>query len=153
MRRKDKEITDKSKIETIIARATVCRLAMVDGNRPYVVPLCFGYQDDTLFFHSANTGKKLELLRGNNRVCFELDVDCKVISGDKACDWGMHYQSVIGHGRAAFLEDPAAKQRALDIIMQQYAGSDNAFDYEDSALGHTVVFQVRVESMTAKQSG
>lgn len=153
MRRKDKEISDNSKIEAVIARATVCRLAMVDGNRPYIVPLCFGYQDDTLYFHSANTGKKLELLRSNNRVCFELDVDCNIISGDRACDWGMHYQSVIGHGRAEFLEDPAAKRRALDIIMQQYAGPDNAFDYDDSALGRTVVFRVRVATMTAKQSG
>ena len=153
MRRKDKEITDKSKIEAVIARATVCRLAIVDGNRPYIVPLCFGYQDDMLYFHSANTGKKLELLHSNNRVCFELDVDCKIISGDKPCNWGMHYQSVIGHGRAEFLEDPAAKRRALDIIMQQYTGADNAFEYDDSALGHTVVFQVRVASMTAKRSG
>ena len=65
MRRKDREINDKFAIESIIRKASVCRLAMVDGNRPYIVPLCFGYQGDALYFHSANVGKKLD--RANKR--------------------------------------------------------------------------------------
>ena len=153
MRRKDKEITDKSDIEAIIAKARICRMGIVDGNRPYIVPLCFGYQDNTFYFHSASDGKKIELLRSNNRVCFELDVDCKVVGGDTACDWGMHYKSVIGFGRAEFVEDPVEKKQALDIIMRQYAGMEGSFEYKDSALRNTVVLQVRVVEMTAKQSG
>ena len=50
MRRKDREITDRSKLEKIIKKSRICRLAMVDGNVPYVVPLNFGYCDGTLFF-------------------------------------------------------------------------------------------------------
>jgi nitroimidazol reductase NimA-like FMN-containing flavoprotein (pyridoxamine 5'-phosphate oxidase superfamily) len=63
MRRHEREITDKKEIEAIIRKALVCRLAMVDGDKPYVVPLCFGYADHTLFFHSAGEGKKLEIIK------------------------------------------------------------------------------------------
>lgn len=153
MRRKDKEIRNKSQIETIIRAATVCRLAIMDGLQPYIVPLCFGYRDDTFYFHSANAGKKLELLRHNNRVCFELETDCAVIKGDRACEWGMTYKSVIGVGEAEFLEDPHDKRRSLKWIMQQYAGTDIDGDYNDSVLRNTVVFRVRVAHMTGKQSG
>jgi nitroimidazol reductase NimA-like FMN-containing flavoprotein (pyridoxamine 5'-phosphate oxidase superfamily) len=153
MRRKDKEIRDKMEIEAVIRAATVCRLAMMDGLQPYIVPLCFGYRDDVFYFHSANTGRKLELLRCNNRVCFELDVDCRVTRGEEACNWGMAFKSVVGYGKAEFLEDPSDKRRALQALMQQYAGRDSDFVFEDAQLRHTTVFRVRVERMTGKRSG
>jgi len=45
MRRNEKEITEESAIEGIIRQSLVCRLAVSDGIQPYVVPLCFGYED------------------------------------------------------------------------------------------------------------
>jgi hypothetical protein len=47
MRWKDREISDESGIKAIITKAVVCRLGIVNGNNPYVVPLCFGYPDET----------------------------------------------------------------------------------------------------------
>ena len=61
MRLKDREISDESNIKTIINKAVVCRLGIVNENTPYVVPLCFGYHDNTLYFHSALKGLKIEL--------------------------------------------------------------------------------------------
>ena len=46
MRRKEQEISDESAIKTIIEKAVVCRLGMVAGNQPYIVPLCFGYHEN-----------------------------------------------------------------------------------------------------------
>ena len=89
MRRKDKKITDRAEIESIILKSSVCRLALADQLQPYIVPLCFGYRDNTLYFHSALSGKKIEIIKKNNRVCFEFDIDCEAITSDKACDWGM----------------------------------------------------------------
>ena len=152
MRRKEKEITQKSEIEAVIAKASVCRLAMVHENAPYVVPLCFGYENNTLYFHSAMEGKKIEILKKNNRVCFEMDVRAELIrKGSNACEWGMTFQSVIGFGRASFLDDAALKRRALDIIMYQYA--EGSFEYKDSALEKTAVIKVDIDHMTGKQSG
>ena len=151
MRRKDKEITDSVEIESIIQRSVVCRLGMVDENRPYIVPLCFGYKDHTLYFHSANKGRKIDILKKNNTVCFEFDIDSEPVKADNPCEWGMNYKSVIGYGKAYFVDNFEAKCAALDIIMQQY--SDGTFNYPETKIKNTVVIRVEIEQMTGKQSG
>jgi len=151
MRRKDKQINDIAAIEDILSRATVCRLGLCDGGRPYVVPLCFGYKENALYFHCAMEGKKLEILRKNENVCFEVDIERELIKGEAACEWGMKYKSVIGFGKAVFVEDAESKRKALDIIMQNY--SEGTFEYPANAIKNIVVIKVKIESMTGKQSG
>ena len=150
MRRKEKEIIDKSEIESIIRKSMVCRLGLVDGGMPYVVPLCFGYDNGALFFHSAKEGKKIEILRRNSRVCFEFDIAPEVKTGKSACAWGMKYRSVIGFGRALFVEDPEERRKALDSIMRQYADGD--FEYSEKSFGKALVIKVEIKSMTGKKS-
>jgi len=151
MRRKNKEIRDIATIEDIIRKASVCRLGLCDNGRPYVVPLCFGYKDNTLYFHSGREGKKIDILRTNNNVCFELDIDHELVKSKDACNWGMRYQSVIGFGKALLIEDVESKCQALDIIMRNY--SDGSFEYPAEAIKNTVIIKIEVESMTGKNSG
>jgi nitroimidazol reductase NimA-like FMN-containing flavoprotein (pyridoxamine 5'-phosphate oxidase superfamily) len=150
MRRKEKEITDRSEIEAVIKKALVCRLAMADENGPYIVPLCFGFRSNTFYFHSATHGKKLDILREHPRICFELEGDCGIRTGEKACEFSMRYSSVIGFGTAEFVEEPEAKRDALDIIMAQY--SDGKFAYTDSVIKKTAIFKVDIDAMTGKTS-
>ncbi|GBC60070.1 pyridoxamine 5'-phosphate oxidase [Desulfonema ishimotonii] len=153
MFRKDKEIKEKKAIETIIRQAAVCRLGMSGGEYPYVVPLCFAWQDGTLYFHSARKGQKLELLEKNPRVCFEIDNAGEVKKDEKPCKWGMAYESVIGFGHAEFITDNTAKRRALDLIMAHYSENGDPFEYSDAKINGTKVFKVTVERMTGKRSG
>jgi nitroimidazol reductase NimA-like FMN-containing flavoprotein (pyridoxamine 5'-phosphate oxidase superfamily) len=150
MRRHDKEITSRDEIEAIIEKSSVCRLAMIDGNEPYVVPLNFGYLNNQLFFHSASQGRKLDVLRANNRVCFEFDIDHQVVEGEQACKWGFRYQSVIGTGTVFFIDEQQAKQRAFKVIMEHY--SDRAFEFDPRLVEQTVVFGVAIDAMTGKRS-
>lgn len=152
MIRKDKEITDRKEIEDIVQQADVCRLAMVNDGSPYVVPLCYGFSGNALYFHSAAKGKKIDILRKHNEVCFEMEVDTQVIPGETACKWGMRYRSVIGFGKAVFVDDPETKRQALDIIMAHYASHHEfrRFTYSEPALAATTVVRIDIESMTAK---
>jgi nitroimidazol reductase NimA-like FMN-containing flavoprotein (pyridoxamine 5'-phosphate oxidase superfamily) len=149
MRRKEKEIKAQTEIEAIIDRALVCRLALYDGQEPYLVPLCFGYQDQALYFHSAPKGRKVDILKRNARVCFEIDIDHDLEKGETACQWGMHFSSVIGFGRAEFLQSESEKKAALDVIMAHY--SDQPPRYAPEKLAATLVIKVTIESMTAKR--
>jgi len=152
VRRKEKEITDKTDIEAIIEQSMVCKLGMIrNGNTPYIVPLCFGYQDHTLYFHSALKGLKIDCLEINPKVCFEFDMIAEPQEAEDPCDWGMKYQSVIGFGKAEFIEESDDKRRALDVIMAQY--SDKPFEFPANKVQATAVFKVEIESMTGKQSG
>ena len=151
MRRKEKEIIAKQEIESLLRRALVCRLAMMDDKGPYMVPLCFGYESGSLYFHTAAKGKKLDILKKNNRVCFEVDLDCELKAAPNACEWSMNYKSVIGFGTASILADSDSKQRALNIIMRHYSGK--SFKLSESKVKKTVIIAVKIESMTGKQSG
>ena len=77
----------KEQIEAIIHKATVCRLGMLDGDTPYIVPLCFGYRDNTLYFHGSMQSRKVELIQKHPRVCFEFDILTEPISAPNPCDW------------------------------------------------------------------
>ena len=151
MRRKDIEIIDIAAIEAILKEAAVCRLGLCDEGRPYVVPVCFGYEDNVLYFHSAGEGRKIDILRKNNNVCFEVDIDHEIVKARQVCDWGMSYKSVIGFGKGVFIDDVESKRRALDIIMAHY--SDKEFEYSEKAVSKTIIVKVEIESMTGKKSG
>jgi nitroimidazol reductase NimA-like FMN-containing flavoprotein (pyridoxamine 5'-phosphate oxidase superfamily) len=150
MRRKELEITDRAEIEAIIADAMICRLAMCDGDRPYIVPMNFGYRDNTFFFHCAAEGRKLGILADNNRVCLQLDADTEVERGDTACDFGMKYRSVIAFGTATIIDDASEKAAALDALVQHYSVSPE--EYPEALLKVMKVIKVEVESITAKRS-
>lgn len=151
MRKREKEITEKKSIVEIIKRAEICRLAMCNEGRAYIVPLCFGYEDDALYFHCAHEGKKIDILRRNPEVCFEFDIDQEIIGAEDACRWTMKYRSVIGFGTVEFIEDDKQKRRALNIIMKQY--SDGSFSFPDKNFGLTEIIRVDIRNMTGKQSG
>lgn len=151
MRREDKEIRDKKEIESIIEKATVCRVAFSENDVPYIVPLNFGYKDDCLYFHSASYGKKIDIIKQNNQVCFEVDVDQEVVKSETPCNWEMKYRSVIGFGKASFVDHLEEKRRALNIIMEHY--SVDSYEYPEDAINNVAIVKVEIESMTAKKSG
>lgn len=154
MRRPEKEIKDRAQIEAILHRAQVCRIAMCQDDVPYVVPMSFGYRDNSLYFHSASAGKKIDIIKRNNRVCFELDVDQEHVDSPTPSECSTRYRSVIGFGRAVFVTDPAEKRRALDILMQHYADSQSqGFEYSKKPFSKVTIIKVEIESMTGKQSG
>lgn len=150
MRRKDREITELTAIEEILQDAFVCHLAMVDDGTPYVVPLNFAYQDGTIYLHSAAEGRKLDILRKNNLVCFEMEVASTNIAknGDEPCEWGTVYRSVIGYGKAEILEKTEDKINGLKIIVKRFDGRDHEFPAGEVA--NTTVIRVPIDSMTAK---
>ena len=133
-------------------RAHVCRIGLSDGHLPYVVPVNFGYQDRTLYFHCAMEGRKLDMIRKNNHVCFEVDIDEEIVRRPgEPCGWSARYRSVIGFGRAFVVQKTEEKSEALNIIMQHYGGASYAFSSKE--LEKVVVVRVAIDTMTGKKAG
>jgi nitroimidazol reductase NimA-like FMN-containing flavoprotein (pyridoxamine 5'-phosphate oxidase superfamily) len=151
MRRAEREIKDRGTIEEILRTATVCRLAVCQDDVPYVVPLSFGYEGNYLYFHSAPEGRKIETIRANPKVCFEVDIDHELVPGKTSCGWTARYRSVIGFGQARLLEDATQKRRALDVILAHYG--QGPYEYPQRAIDKVAVIEVEIESVTGKQSG
>lgn len=154
MRRKDREVKDKGEIEDMIGQCRTCHLAMTDGGAPYVVPMSFGcrFLSDgglELYFHSAHEGKKIDILRKNGRVCFEMASEGTPVSADTPCSSGYYFASVIGYGEAIFVEDAAEKCEALSIIFRHQTGKDAIFIPDQS--GTVCVFKVVSKDFTGKR--
>jgi nitroimidazol reductase NimA-like FMN-containing flavoprotein (pyridoxamine 5'-phosphate oxidase superfamily) len=149
MRKMDREIRGETEIREIMEEALVCRIGLSDAGSPYVVPMNFGLGKKCLYLHCAKQGRMLEILRSNNRVCFEMDLLREIKEGETACGWSAGYQSVIGFGRAILVEDPGEKRLGLDRIMTHYR-AHGPFDYSDENLAKTVVVRIDIEAISGK---
>lgn len=131
MRRKDREVSIIEDIKQIIEKCKVCHLAMVDKGKPYVIPLSFGFEIHgnslTLFFHSAKVGRKIDILKENSEVCFEMAVEGKLGFIDNPCNSGYDYESVLGFGQVEFIEDINEKCNALTLFMKHQSNQDFVF--------------------------
>jgi hypothetical protein len=153
MRRNDRELSAISEIEDVISNSDVCRIALTDKNIPYIVTLNFGYissPEKLLYFHCAPAGKKLDMIRKNNYVCFEMDTDHQITKGEKGCDWGMTFRSVIGYGKIYFVEENEEKIMGLNSIMSHYGGLA-PFDYDEKVFNHTTILRLEIAEMTGKK--
>ncbi len=153
MRRKDREITDIDEIIEIVKKCDVCNLALFDEQYPYIVPLNFGmtYENKSLalYFHSANVGKKLELIKKNNRVAFELNCSHRLLLGEKACNSTMEYESVCGNGIINTINEDE-KLNALIAIMKQYS-KNREYEFDKNEVKAVTVLRLSVNEITAKR--
>ena len=149
MRRKDREIIDRNVINNIISRCKICRIALCENGQPYVLPLNFGYNGKHIYFHSAKQGKKIEMIKKNNRVGFEFDILHEIAKAENPCEWGARYESVVGTGTAEFVESQQEKAKALECILNHYGGEFNEF--KDSGLSSVTIIRVSVDSISGKE--
>ena len=152
MHRKDKEVTDKKIIEEILSKGEICRIAMVDNGEPYLVPVNYGYFGNAIYIHSAAEGRKIDILKQNNRVCFEIDYGHEVLKDKLACNWTAKYRSLIGYGTVDIITGDEEKRFGLDQIMAHYGRSENNV-YKIQNVKSIVILKINIEEISMKQSG
>jgi len=152
MRRKDREIKNYDQLLEILSQADTCRLAFSNDNIPYIVAMNYGFvegEKTVLYFHTAKKGKKLDMLANNNYVCFQVDTNHNLISGDKACDYTMTFKSIVGYGNIEIVDEKNEKILALNKIMQHYTDK-KVWEYPDRMLNATCILKLTVTEMTGK---
>lgn len=151
---KNKTVLEDIKIEEIIQKCNVCNIAMIDSlNKPYVIPMNFGYDNKTVYLHGAPSGKKIEILKYNKDVCvsFSTDHELRFQSEGVACSYSMKYRSVIANGKVEFIESSEEKIKALNIIMKNY--TERSFNYNKPAVRDVNVFKVNIEKIEGRVYG
>ncbi len=152
MTRRERQVTDLDEIIKILDKSKVLHLGMVDGDEAYVVPMNYGYiMEDgklTLYLHGARRGRKLDLMRANPKVFFEMCCDIVPFEGDVACKYGITYASIMGRGIAEIVEDVEEKKLALSTLMKTQTGKD--FEFEDKMTTVVSVIKITTLEYTAK---
>ena len=152
MTKRERQITDETQIRNILDTGKVLHLGLAVDNEPYVVPMNYGYTMEdgklTLYLHSAVRGKKLDMIRANSKVFFEIDCDRMPFEGRVPCQYGMVYSSIMGRGTATLVEDVEAKKQAMTILMKTQTGKD--FSFNDRLVSIVTVIRIDAQEYTAK---
>ncbi len=152
MTKRERQITDEKQIAQILEGSKVLHLGLAVNNEPYVVPMNYGHTWEdgklVLYLHSALRGKKLDMIRENNKVFFEMDWDLQPFAGVKPCQYGLAYSCLMGKGTATIVEDVEEKKKAMSVLMKTQTGKD--FSFNDELVSIVAVIRIDMEDYTAK---
>jgi uncharacterized protein len=153
VRRTTKEIKKKEVIIDLLNTCHVGRLGTVskDGY-PMVKPLNFAYHAGKVYFHSAQEGEKIEDIRRDNRVCFEVDLPIAFVTSKLSpCRSSYLYRSVIIKGRAYIVEDVAERVFALQRLMEKYEPEYGYAEFPADKMNLTAVIRIDIEELAGKE--
>ncbi|MEE0510186.1 MAG: pyridoxamine 5'-phosphate oxidase family protein [Peptococcaceae bacterium] len=127
-------------------------LALSDkNNHPYAVPLSYVYVNDTLYFHSAKAGHKVDLIQENPSASFCVIADDHVVPER----FTTYYRSVIVFGHIRMVEDADEAHRAIILLGRKYAPNESqaALEQEiDSTWSTLTIFAMHIDAVTGKES-
>ena len=146
-------IEDRKEIETIIRSCKTCYLAASDDGKPYVLPMNFALDGDSIVLHSGPSGRMWETLQKNPNVCINwtLGEELAWQSIQVGCSYRVKSKSVIVEGTAEFIEDYDEKYRLLKVLMSQY--SDLEFKFNPPAVRNVAIYRVPIRQVTAREFG
>lgn len=149
--RRSRQQMSQADVLAVVARGTSGVLALVDADgEPYAVPLSYAYRDGKFYFHSAQSGHKVDAVKHCARASF-----C-IVDRDEVVPehYTTHYRSVIAFGGIRILADDAERLEALRLIGDRYyPGHEDALRQEiEKFFSKACVMEMNVERITGKES-
>ncbi|MDF2634027.1 MAG: Pyridoxamine 5-phosphate oxidase-related protein [Pelosinus sp.] len=134
-----------------ITHERVGHLATYDlGNFPYITPLNYMYYQGKIYFHCGNEGRKLNNIKANNQVCFEVSRINKSVFGAVACQCSTRYTSALVFGVASIIEDIATKVDLLTIFTECFAEGRPFPPIHAEAASRVTVVEITIASIEGK---
>lgn len=153
MRRRELEIKSKKTMREIIEGQECVTIAMCKGKEPYLVTVTYSYdaRNQSLYFHSAPVGKKIDYLNANPIVWGQVLEDLGYVTGE--CEH--NYRTVMFRGKAEFITDMREKRRALGLMidkLEEKPGETRKRLITQSSLEKAAIVRVRVLELSGKES-
>lgn len=153
MQRKDREVQNKTEIFDILNRCDTVRIGIQGNTYPYVVPVSFGMEivenKAIIYFHCAQRGMKVDLLRANPCVCVEGDIFIKVEKTGHGIT--TRYESVIGFGECHFVDDTDEVIHGLRVLTEHYGHRDYSLE-KCRGIERLLIGKIVLDSITGKRS-
>ncbi len=141
----------KAQAELVLKNAKFCHISFAVNNEPYLVTVNYGYDSDYIYFHSSLKGKKVDMIKKNPNVCYELNYGGEIYSNKMACNWGTKFRSLIGRGKAELLTSEKDKIKGLKAIMHKYSGTSD-HEFNPHVVSHTSLYRIKIDDVTTKQN-
>jgi uncharacterized protein len=140
-----------AQIEHLLRSQVVGRIGCHAGGQTYIVPITYVY-DGTYVYGHTGPGRKIEMMRANPDVCFEVD------AVQDLANW----QSVIAHGRYEELIGEAS-EAAMSLLINHlvplmpsetslpsHARATSTRYHAGMSNGHTIVYRIRLTEKTGR---
>ena len=152
------EIKSKEKIIEFLSSQQTGRISSIDENGyPQIIPMNFVFINDVVYMHSHIKGEKLENIKRNQKVGFEVDKSLEFLPSyfSDPTDASLAdtlYISVIIKGNASIVLDREEKTIALNGLMKKYQpeGGYEPIKPEMDVLDEVVVIKIVPESLRGK---
>ncbi|MEJ5349407.1 MAG: pyridoxamine 5'-phosphate oxidase family protein [Desulfosoma sp.] len=158
MRRKQCEVMDSEAIRDLLESCTIGRLATTDRDGyPYVTPVNYVFRAGRIYVHSAPEGEKIDNIRRDDRVGFQVDiplayVDSRFRPCQGPCRLHQLYKSVVIRGRARLVEDVTQKTEALNALVAAHEKGHSVPEVTEDLPGvrACAVIEIIPEKISAK---
>ena len=154
VRKTESEITNQSELLDILRRGKYTTISMCRDNEPYLVTLSYGYEEkkNSLYFHAALEGLKLEFIKQNPNVCGTVIED----KGYKKDECEQKYRSVIYRGKMYIVENLEEKKHGLDVLLNHLEENIEPIKkrnvLDDNSYNKVTILRLDIEEITGKQA-
>jgi nitroimidazol reductase NimA-like FMN-containing flavoprotein (pyridoxamine 5'-phosphate oxidase superfamily) len=142
-------VESRKEMEKLLADERVGYLGMSVGDKPYVIPMTYGYAEGKIVFHCAVEGRKLELIRDNAHVCFTASRYLgEMVSHPQGAECHVNSDSVICYGRARIIDDIEERCQVLNAFNRCL--QPNAREITLEEVRHCLAVEIVVDEMTGR---
>ncbi len=150
----EREITDINEIEDVLRSTRVCRVALIDGAYPYIVPMCFGYnltgEKLEIYFRCEEKGKKMDLIKLNGNAAFEIDKLHDIMKIDYDLGFAAHYHSIAGTGTIEVVTG-IDKITGISLLIKKYFGGTSESKYSEQMLNSCAILKLTANQLCCKE--
>ncbi len=140
-------------VNALLEKSKVGRISTIGADGyPYTVAVHFVTLDGRLYFHGLGQGEKLDNIKNNSKVCFEVDEYIRLMADDlKApCNADAEYESIVIRGDAVVLDDFELKKKVLTEIIRKFTPHLENMPVPDERIKGTAVMQLTPIRITGK---
>lgn len=143
---------DRAAVHAVLDSAMLCHIAYVIDGQPYCTPTAFWREGEHLYWHGSSASRMLRVQKPGVPVCLTVTHLDSLVLARSGFNHSVDYRSAMCFGTARIVDDPDAKARALDAMIDRFYPGRNAELRPSTAqeLKATMVVGMEIEEASAK---
>ena len=139
----------RDEMEKLLIEERVGYLGMSAEDKPYVIPLTYGYSEGKIIFHCALKGSKLNILRKNPNVCFTVSRHFgEMVSHPQGAECHINSDSIVCYGKARIIDSLDERCKVLNIFNRCLQPQAREITREEVRHCHAV--EIVIDEMTGR---
>ncbi len=110
---------DRNELISILSRNFLCHVGFMDNNEPYVIPMLYVNDNDTIYMHGSPESRLIRVIGSGSPVVIAITEIHGIVLSSNLCGNSINYTSAIVYGKGSFVDDPGEKLHAFRLMMNR----------------------------------